>query len=49
MKSATAWADMLMLEKLIVEFDWIELAQDKVHWQGFVNTVMSLIFHKVKC
>jgi hypothetical protein len=39
---------MLVLEKLIVEIDWIELAQDEVHWQGFVTTVMSLMFHKMK-
>jgi len=26
--------------------NWIRLAQDRVPWQHFVNTVMSLGFHE---
>jgi hypothetical protein len=26
--------------------NWIQLTQDRVHWQAFVNTVVNLGFHK---
>jgi hypothetical protein len=30
----------------IDEANWIHLAQDRVQWRAFVNTVMKLRFHK---
>jgi hypothetical protein len=39
------WEDNINLdlrEKGIYGANWIRLAQDKVQWRGFVNTVMNL-------
>jgi hypothetical protein len=39
------WEDNIKLDLREIGFDgsnWIELAQDRVQWRGFVNTVMNL-------
>jgi hypothetical protein len=39
------WGDNIKLglrEIGIDEANWVQLAQDRVHWRAFVNTVMNL-------
>jgi hypothetical protein len=39
------WEDNIYMdlrEKGISGMNWIQLAQDRVHWQAFVNMVMNL-------
>jgi hypothetical protein len=43
------WEDNIKLDLReigIDEANWIRLAQDRVQWWAFVNTVMNLRFHK---
>jgi hypothetical protein len=43
------WEDNIKLDLREIEIDganWIQLAQDRVHWRAFANTVMNLRFHK---
>jgi hypothetical protein len=39
------WEDNIKLDLMEIGIDganWIRLAQDRVHWRAFVNTVMNL-------
>jgi hypothetical protein len=39
------WEDNIKLDLRVIGIDvanWIRLAQDRVHWRAFVNTVMNL-------
>jgi hypothetical protein len=39
------WEDNIKLDLREIGIDganWIQLAQDRVHWRAFVNTVMNL-------
>jgi hypothetical protein len=27
--------------------EWIDMAQDRDHWRGLVNTVLNFVFHKM--
>jgi hypothetical protein len=39
------WEDNIMMDVREIGIDganWIRLAQDRVHWLAFVNTVMNL-------
>jgi hypothetical protein len=39
------WEDNIKMDLREIEIDgtnWIQLAQDSVHWRAFVNTVMNL-------
>jgi hypothetical protein len=39
------WEDNIKMDLRVIGIDganWIELAQDRVQWRTFVNTVMSL-------
>jgi transcription termination factor 2 len=41
------WEDNIKMELREIGIDganWIRLAQDRVQWQAFVNTVMKLLF-----
>jgi hypothetical protein len=41
------WADNIKmnLRELVIDgANWIQLAQDRVQWRAFVNTVMNLLF-----
>jgi hypothetical protein len=45
------WEDNIMLDLREIGIDgenWIQLAQDRVQWRAFVNTVMSLQVPKRK-
>jgi hypothetical protein len=44
-RSRCRWEDNIKLDFREIGFDganWIQLAQDKVQWQAFVNMVMNL-------
>jgi hypothetical protein len=41
------WEENIKMNLRKIEIDganWIRLAQDRVHWRAFVNTVMKLRF-----
>jgi hypothetical protein len=43
------WEDDIKMELTEIGIDgpnWIRLAQDRVQWRAFVNTVRNLRFHK---
>jgi hypothetical protein len=43
------WKDNIKLDLREIVIDganWIQLAQDRVQWRTFVNTVMNLQLHK---
>jgi hypothetical protein len=43
------WEDNIKLDLREICIDganWIQLAQDRIQWRAFVNTVMNLGFHK---
>jgi hypothetical protein len=43
------WEDNIKMDIREIGIDkanWIELAQDRVQWRAFVNTVMNLRVHK---
>jgi hypothetical protein len=44
-RSRYRWDDIIKLDLRKIEIDranWIQLAQDRVQWRAFVNTVMNL-------
>jgi hypothetical protein len=43
------WEDNIKMDLREIEIDggnWIRLAQDRVQWRSYVNTVMNLRVHK---
>jgi hypothetical protein len=48
-RSRRRWKDNIKLDLREIGIDganWIRLAQDRVQWRAFVNTVMNLRVHK---
>jgi hypothetical protein len=48
-RSRSRWEDNIKLDVREIRIDranWIQLAQDRVQWRTFVNTVMNLRGHK---
>jgi hypothetical protein len=44
-RSRRRWKDNIKMDLMEIGIDganWIQLAQDKVQWRAFVNTVMNL-------
>jgi hypothetical protein len=43
------WEDNIKMDFREIRIDganWIRLAQDRIRWRAFVNTVMNLWFHR---
>jgi hypothetical protein len=46
------WEDNIKTDLWEIRIDvanWIQLAQNKVQWQAFVNTVMNFRVQKISC